>query len=524
MKRGLGLVLAVLAVLALAVPQAFAQAPAAPTTKVTITGFVDNISSYTRNLSIADLTMSQNRDSEWYARTRVRPDITAELGSTKFVLGLEMDAAWGQTGASDNTAQARSGATGGWDINTDTTSMIEVKWAYTEFDMPGLPFKTRVRLGAQPFATTYKGSVLASGDFAGVHLTSTFSPMFKLNWTWAQAEEMSTGIQDNFARGEDWASILSVEVEPFKGLQLRPLVSLFHASGITSGSARQARGGLGTGATGQAVGVGTGFANPYNGGSQEDRWTVGLDARFSSGPFYFDPTIFYQWGNREIYDYFVGGRGNQERRAWLFDFRGGFQTGPLNIEAAAIYTPGNAANSDIRNHRTVVRYYEPIDTDTSYYGGWAEQWALGIDYFNILRSGAGGLNPGNAIGYDKYGLIRLGAKAAYAVTPAFSLRTAVIANWTDEKVDTDGTLVNTTGITPSNTPGDGGSRYLGTEVDLGFVWKFAPGVAFDLVGSYGFTGSAMETATSQNGNTAIVKRDKNAQDSQAVTARLRYTW
>ena len=510
MKRVGILLLAVIALVAM-------TGPVSAQPKVTITGFVDNMTTWNHNISTVDSNYARSGDTEWYARTRVRPDITAEVGTTKFVLGLEIDAAWGQTGAADNgMANGGSGATGqrfgttqGWDLNTDATCCIEVKWAYTEFRLPIIPMATTVRLGAQPWQAQYKLAALANGDFAGIHLTSQLAPPVKLNATWGSVEEESTGPRDGFVRGEDHAFIFSVEFTPFKGLDIRPIYSIFKADSVTSGASRQARGGLGT------------TAAVYPLGAEEWRHTIGVDARWRMGPFSLDPTVFYQWGTRELAGPVGGTVAEQDRSAWFVDIRGGFQTGPLLLELAAIWTTGNSAGEDIRNASTDVNYYEPISTDTSYYATWAEQWALGIDYFNIHNSTAGGLNPGVAIGYDKYGLRRLGARASYAVTPAFTLRAGVTANWTDKKVDTDGTKAAATGITPGDFRGD--DRYLGTELDLGFQWRFAPGLAFDMVGSYGWNGDAMATATATPG-VGAARAASDVKDTQAVTARLRYNF
>jgi hypothetical protein len=515
-------------------PDAFAQAPAA---KVTITGLVDNVTSYTKNLSVIDLNVSRDNDTEWYARTRVRPDITAELGTTKFVLGLEIDHAWGQTGATDNTAPNRFGTTHSLDLNTDALGVIEMKWAYTEFNIPGIPFATRVRLGAQPWAATYKVSALATGDFGGVHVTSTLAPPVKLNFTYAQVEEESTGPRDGFARGEDWAIIASAEITPFKGLDIRPIYSYFRADGATSGAARQNRGGVTNGAATVLVVpvvpgvVAAPIAVPVAGiaaAGLEQRHTIGIDARFRGGPFSLDPTFFYQWGTREIDEAgFVGARSRQEQdmKAWFVDVRGGFQAGPLLIEGAVIYTTGNKAQDDIRNAGEDVRFYQPISTDTSFYSGWAEHWALGIDYFNIIYAASGGNDPGVAIGYDKYGLFRLGARASYAVTPAFTVRTAVTANWTAEKVDTDNSGISaTTGnVQPAGEQSGGDSRYLGTELDLGFQWRLAPGLALDVVGAYTWTGEALESAVAQ-GTNGVTRANNDREDIKTVTARVRYTF
>jgi hypothetical protein len=112
MRRFGILVVAVLSVVALA-------GPSVAQPKVTITGFIDHASSWAHNGSMTDLNLARNSETEWYARTRVRPDIVAEVGTTKFVLGIEIDSVWGQTGATDVTAPNRFGVTSSFDLNTD---------------------------------------------------------------------------------------------------------------------------------------------------------------------------------------------------------------------------------------------------------------------------------------------------------------------------------------------------------------------------------------------------------------------
>ena len=513
--------------------------PVSAQPKVTITGLVDNVSSITNNMSVVDINPARTGDKEWYARTRVRPDITAEVGTTKFVLGLEIDTAWGQTGATDVTAPNRAGASSSWDLNTDTIGVIEIKWAYTEFQMPLIPVPTTVRLGAQPWQATYKLATLANGDFAGIHVSSQLVPMAKLNMTYAQIEEASTGPKDTFVRGDDFAFIASVELTPFKGLDIRPIFAYSFYNGITSGASRQARGGIGNatatfqtcpGTTGPGTGACPSVISSRS--HKEDRFTIGVDTRWRFGAFYFEPTLFYQFGEREQ----IGADGTNDslaRTAWFVDLRGGWQAGPLLLEAAAIYTTGNKARHRIDLNQDKIRFYEPISTDTSFYGGWGEIWALGIDYFNIIRSTTGGTNPGVAIGYDKYGLIRVGTRASYALTPSFTLRAAANANWTAESVDTAGTLVAATGITPrcaaaalaaGTCTDQGTAQFLGTEINLGFQWRFVANVALDVVGSYMFAGNALATHLATNTNSGVAQSGRNPQDISAVTARVRYTW
>ena len=136
----------------------YAQAPAP---KVTINGLIDNLTSYSRNVSNYDALLNRN-DIQWYGRTRGRFDFIGEIGKAKGVLGIELDHTYGQTGSNDssigNTGATASianatafGTDGGFDLNTDSRGIIEIKWLYVEFPVPLIPVPTTARLGAQPF-------------------------------------------------------------------------------------------------------------------------------------------------------------------------------------------------------------------------------------------------------------------------------------------------------------------------------------------------------------------------------------
>jgi hypothetical protein len=396
----------------------------------------------------------------------------------------------------------------GWDQNTDSLG-IEVKWLYTEFPMFLVP-DTTVRLGAQPYGTaaTYKLAAYANGDYPGVNWVTRFGPAAALNLTYTQVEEEFTGRDfanaANPLRGEDWAIIASFDFSPFKGLDIKPMYSYFHAAGITSGSARQGRGGIPNAAT------------AFRPTDVEARHTIGVDARWTAGPFSLAPTALFQFGSR---DTAIGAAQNEaDIRAWFFDVRAGFQVGPLTISAMGMYTTGNKAGDDLTDK---VRFYQPLNTDTSYAADWGTQiYSLGIDYFNILQFG--GTNPGVSIGYDRYGRIQLGAKVAYAITPALTIGAAVTPNWTAQKVDTSSTL-SAAGLTPGDGSGD--ERYLGTEVNLSATYRFAPGVTFDLAGGYLFAGDALKYASTKGAATPFGGSSSSDPDNVAIgTARVRFNF
>jgi hypothetical protein len=518
MRRLLILAVALVAVLGMLAPPAMAQAPAP---KVTITGFIDEIGTFGKNLSDYDNNYSRQKDTQATGRTRGRFDIIGEVGKAKAVLGIELDAMYGQTGNNDTFLDTRSnltggvtqggrqcaGCNGGFDLNTDTIGLVEIKWLYTEFPLP-IPVPNTVRFGAQPFGTvaTDKLALYANGDFPGVVLNLNFTPAATLNLAYVQVEEQITGFKDGWIRGEDWAVIASFGFSPFKGLTVKPMYSFFQAQGATSGNSRQGRGGVdvGLGFTGVAAVPSTnGLAGTAGRGVIENRHTIGVDATFTAGPFSLQPSVLYQFGQRHnfinanpatgVSPY--GTPGNLVKadiHAWLADVRGAFNVGPLTLAAMGMFTSGQKAES---NPFTSIRYFQPLDTDTSYGADWGTQiFSLGIDYFHILYNNATGLNPGVAIGYDKYGRIQVGAKASYAITPAFTVGAGVTADWTHYKVDTDSTLSAAGGLFPNVTApqaAKGDSRYLGTEVNISTTYRFAPGIAWDIAAGYLFAGDAL---------------------------------
>jgi hypothetical protein len=542
MKRVRVPLLAALLIVALTAPSVFAQAP---TPKVTITGLFDQVTAMGRNFYDGDLT--RDNDREWYARTRFRPDFTFEVGRVKAVLGLEIDLQYGQAGPNDggfpgniaNNSGCKNNSNGCLDLNTDVGGMIEIKWIYTEFPltgkdsvMPFIPVETMARAGGQPWGSlaNYGKAMYANGDFAGVSAVTTFAPNLTTKVAFVVIEDQLAGgnraaANTRTSRGEDYALTVSPEITPFKGFDIKPMYSYFHADGATSASSRHAL--VSRGFINAATGTTTNSGATLGGGNaagdstyHEDRHTIALDMRWRSGPFGFDPTIMYQWGTRDHQAVRTTGqvaRVEADMSAWIVDLIGSFTVGPLLLEARGMYTTGNKARDNLSRS---VRYFQPISTDAGYWAGWAEILANGVDYFNgqLLT------NMGRHIGYDRYGRAGLGFRGTYNVTPAFAVYGVANPTWTAEKVDTDtGAAPGLAGSSVTRTTVDdrswleGDSRYIGTEVDLGFTWRFAPNAAFDLVGSYLFAGDALATAELLNG--VHTRRDPN--DAYQMAARVR---
>jgi hypothetical protein len=574
------------------VPGAYAQAPAAPaapTPTFKITGFIDELITYSNNTSNFDFDLHR-KDYLFYGRTRGRFDIVGEYGKAKAVLGLELDFVYGQTGTANtnivSAGQGTSGAAGGsavavmpgadggLSINTDVRGILEIKWLYTEFELPYLPVPTVVRLGAQPFgaAASYKLAAYANGDFAGVNLVSTITPNVKLNGTFVMVEENLVGVQQgtgsqlsnagnpvqfsNFLgvnpfqeRGDDYAFIFAPEITPIRGVDIKPLASYFIASGTTNGNARQGRGGINAtswfqntctpGAPAWQNGPvcgGNNSSGTWRKGIEENRFTVGLDSRIRLGAFSLDPTVYYQFGNRteiapsdgSLPAQFLqagvvpGHKYYSNLSAWFADIRAGYQLGPLLLEAMGMFTTGNSARDTTLR---TVKYYQPLDTDTSYLADWGTQLSsLGVDYFDAMLEGAGGnggINyPGVDVGWDKYGRIQLGARGTYAWTPAFSTYAGWAGNWTPQAVQKNAIPAANSGLIPIFTgqSANAKSNYIGNEIFAGLTWRFAPGLALDSAGGYMWTGPALDAVT----NPAQGPRD--AKNVYILTSRIRFSF
>jgi len=543
------------AVLGMLAPVVFAQAPAP---KVTITGLFDQTTAASAN--VQDGSFGRTSDREWYARTRFRPDFEFAVGRTKAVMGFEIDLTYGQVGAGASgpsknqtastlgTSGAHPGTTSDAGLNTDVTGVIEVKWLYTEFDLTGkdsllpfIPVPTVARAGLQPFGSlgNYKVTY-ANGDFAGLSTVTTFDPTLNLKIAYVMVEDeiaggnrgtagggltITTGAAAGAAlgaptgkttRGNDFAFIISPELTPMKGLDIKPLYSLFYAEGNTSTTARRSAADVHL-AGGTTAGAAAYNSSVFANGSptmHENRHTIGFDAMWRMGPWGLDPTFYYQTGTRDVFGTDSNASIHKietKLNSFLADVIGSFQTGPLLLEVRGVSSSGNKAKDNIAKR---IQYFEPINTDTSYYAGWTSILGLGVDY--ISGCSAGTLGMCTNVGYDRYGRAQFGVRGTYSLTPNLSVWGVVNPTWTAEKVDT------ATGPTRAHVTGDmqGDSRYIGTESSIGLTWKFAPNVALDWSGAYLAAGEGLDTTELLNG----VATKRKADDAYLATARVRLSF
>jgi hypothetical protein len=411
-----------------------------------------------------------------------------------------------------------------------------------------IPFDSIIRLGGQPArGHDYKNGIQLSGDIPGATLQTNWTPDIRSTVTFVQ---MAAKLDPIIAPGanENWATVASVEMDIFKGFTLKPTYSYIWMHGGSCNA--------------NAATTGSSLGNPNAGGVQlndcttpapfspltTQRNTIGGDVRWTIGGFSLQPTFLYQFGTTQTFvlgpgqfinpatglpTSFAGGNGKRTNdiSAFIFDTIAGYRIGPLNLQARAMFTSGQNAQSQIQNG-AAVSYYRPINSAFGYMAGWSDIQTGGVDYITASLVGIPGLTLRESPSYDKYGRIFVGFATDYALTPALTFTGLANASWTPYKVNTR-SILTANGLAPCpNTPtagfgtctsdGRGTAQYLGTEAALGMTYRFAPNVALDLIGSYMWTGDALNNAGVAGG--LIGPNPRDALDIYKLSTRIRFTF
>jgi hypothetical protein len=490
--------------------------------------------------------------------------MTGEVGKAKGVLAMELDIGWGVTGDAQHTpgGAAETNAVGGvpafinqnFGGGNDVNDIIEIKWLYVDFPVPLMPVPTTLRLGGQPANFMYKPGILLSTDMPGVSLTTTWTPAVTTRIDFWQVDEQSVGVSSQqtanktaFRRGDDIIIAVYADVTPMKGLNVLPFYIYSHgkdgatSSGSNSTANFPAVGGVTNAQLACTNGLTGVVVNGLDNTCREERHYFGVDARWRSGPFSLDPTFIYLTGKREMFIGAAAGGVNQKqvqtRSSWILDLRGGFRIGSLQLDGLFVYSPGNDAEDNIGQVPGKVKnakYFTVLGNDIAYGAGGAISnfFALnGIDYIKGYAVGTSLFQGGNT-SYDRYGRFDLGFKPSYALTPALTIHSLVAAHWTAEDVDRNARFNAATGLYPAPRGSqDADSKYLGTELNLGVTWRFAPGLTLDAGTGVLFAGKALERCrggvigdTAASLATPCTDGHSGTNDAYYTAARVRYTF
>ena len=322
----------------------------------------------------------------------------------------------------------------------------------------------------------------ATGDFAGLNVVSTITPNVKLNFTYVQVEEMLSGCRTSAAfpncnsntasptvggigysqlRGDDFAIIVAPRSRRSRASISSRCTRTSTRAARPAPAPRMGRGGVNTT---------TAFTNAdgsWRPGSTRTAIRSVSMAAVRLGPFSLDPTIMYQFGNRDVVvpgmpgecvlrptaqnclalasGKAPGSLAKADISAWLFDVRAGFQIGPLLIEGMYIVHLGQQGPG----HDVEQCLLLPAADDRHGLPGRLGDpaLALGLDYLNALNGERWPHRATKAwrIGWDKYGRHQASVKASYFLTPNLSGMGGVAVHLTHRAIDTNGITQNSAG-------------------------------------------------------------------------------
>jgi hypothetical protein len=511
-----------------------------------VTGFFDNILPHaSRNLSMADLDLTNNKDTMFTGRERSRLFFNfIASDDLRGIFALEIDQTYGAPSrnlvgsrcvpdiSNATTIQGQRVLTQNFDAcgfrNQIDNNVLELKNLYVDFRVPQVPIGNRWQIGGIPAdVTPLHPHLLYTMDSGGGNVKFDFTDQVSLLVHYIQLEEDLDVNKNNTLvnstvtrRGEDYLTGGTLMLKPIPGLDL-------HLIGIY-GHLQQPFGADLTGGGGPFASIQTTNI------TTESRYYLGFDSRYRLGDLSIEPTFIYLLGTRNFNSasQAVTGFPSTNIRAFETQLNLLYTAGPWFLAAKGAYTSGNKASDDINNNgfagtsRSNVNIFRPMGVDGFHRFG---------EYLEIIgRAEADGVNisigdfgtPGERGTWDRYGLIVGVGKAEYSWTDALVLEGAAGAYFTAQKTGcaavlrtgpngacaTTGATILNTGQTFNPRNFTGNSSYLGTEVDVGFRYTIMPGLIWQQRFGWAFLGNAF----------AI--NNRNAQDAWVFVNRVLYTF
>jgi hypothetical protein len=514
-----------------------------------VTGFFDNIlPHYSRNLSQADLDLTNNKDSDFTGRERSRLFFNfIASDDLRGIFALEIDQSYGAPSrnlvgsrcvpdaANATTISGQRVLLQNFDAcgfrNQIDNNVLELKHLYVDFRVPQLPIGNRWQLGGIPAdVTPLHPHLLFTMDSGGGNVKFDFTDQVSLLVHYIQLEEDLDVNSNNTLinstvrrRGEDYLTGGTLMLKPIPGLDLHLLGIYGHLHQPFGADVATVGGGAFSGIQGGTTNIAT-----------ESRYYLGFDSRYRLGNLSIEPTFIYLLGTRKFTSASAAVTGTHDIDIRAFETQLAFQytAGPWFLAAKGAYTSGNKAGDDINNQgfpgtrKTDVKIFRPMGVDGFHRFG---------EYLEILgRAEADGVNismldlgtPGERGTFDKFGLILGVGKAEYQWTDSLVLEGAAGAYFTAEKTGcpavvrtgpngacaTTGATIQATGQTFNPRNFTGNSRYLGTEVDAGFRYTILPGLIWQTRFGWAFLGNAFQI------------RNRNVQDAYVFVNRVLYTF
>src|SRR6266511_1952981 len=333
-----------------------------------VTGLIDNIFPHaSRNLSQADLDLTNNKDSDFTGRERSRLFFNfLASDDLRGVFALEIDQTYGAPSrnlvgsrcvpdaANATTISGQRVLLQNFDAcgfrNQIDNNSLELKNLYVDFRVPQLPIGNRWQVGGIPAnVTPLHPHLLYTMDAGGGNVKFDFSAQVSLLLHYIQLEEdLDVNSQNTLVnstvtrRGEDYLTGGTLMLKPIPGLDL-------HLIGIY-GHLHQPFGATDLGGTGGSS-AWTALPSGTTNIATESRYYVGFDSRFKLGDLSIEPTFIYLLGTRKFTSASaaVTGFSDTDIRAFETQLNLLYTRGPWFLAAKGAYTSGQKAEDDINN-------------------------------------------------------------------------------------------------------------------------------------------------------------------------------
>ena len=465
--------------------------------RLTVSGLVDNIATFTNNLSLADrhytsLSLGDpqipgqpgDEDTLSYAVTRFNLRFTIEAGeNSRAVAQVHADKEWGKAGVLFNDGEYLHGqslaAYGGafavegyWfeGLIPGTAAKFEIGFPYMSAEFGGFHDATKIFNTAAPGVTlsapisdtitTYTWYAWLGQDFDG------YGP------TWTRYYH-DIGSEDGTPAklqgdGDDWAAGTRAQFTIAEGLSV-DLGYVFHMDEAAAGTV----------------------------GDQSRNWIHGK-LWYQYGDFSFTPSLTMYLSSTD---------GGMDTESFLLDMRARYVMGPMSLEGRIVYTPASEFDSD--GNKT-------DDRDYGILGVWGIPQS--VVWFALMGNhDLTYLGPAYAksiqvnLHQDSYGLMHVAAKADYTLTPQTTLSVSLgLFNAADEPQGEPGGLKGT-GATYA-----GDSSHIATEVDAWLAYQLYSNASINLWAAYAMTGDGL--------NLRMDGAVAESQDIVGAGALVRYTF
>jgi len=499
--------------------------------EVRASGFIDNKLDYTKNFS-RERDVTDNKEDLFFARARLRTFINfIATDDLRGVVAVETDQVYGAptrsiSGRCIEGEGIFASQQCGFDVSNDNNA-FELKHLYIDFRLPQLPIGNRFRIGGIPIqATPLHTNLLIGDDFGGGDIRLFFTDQVSLQLYFSQLEEDLERFAGSRKLGEDYFTGGTLMLKPLPGLDLHLLGYYAHLQQPFDPSMR--------GTIGQWQADQGATTNV----TTEERYYVGFDARYRLGNLSIEPSYIHLLGTRKfctpgsrLTTTNIGDTACTSVRADEIDFNA-FQTqlvlryrlGKWNLSLKGAWASGNKATDDINNQgipgtrpADVNRFHALSVVAAHRFGEWIE--ILGRQESSVIGNDFFVTTPGTQGGFDRFGVILVAFRPEYKLTDQLILEGAVGAYWTDEPTACPASLRTGPGgacrgpSTPKHGRAfdfTGNSRFLGWEVDAGFLYTIMPGLRWQTRFGWAFLGDAYQI------------QNRNVQDAWIIANRLTY--